>query len=185
MLHQYLALIDTEAERERFTELYHEHQNYMFCVAMKILHDEKLAEDAVHDAFMSAAKKISKIMKMSCNESRDYLIIIVRNAAFRIYNKNKRELPSEEITEPSPEHHSVQSEVEQRNMHKRMMEIIRGMNPNYGDVLMLRYYHGMNNSEIAEALGITPQNVRVRLHRGKELLREELERDDLYDGATV
>lgn len=135
MLHQYLAMLDTEAEKERFSKLYHQHQDYMFRIAMSILHDEKLSEDAVHEAFLSAAKNISKIMKMSCNESRNYLIIIVKHAACRIYNRNKRELPSEEISERSPEHRSVQAAVEQRDLQERMMQIIREMNPTYGDVL--------------------------------------------------
>jgi RNA polymerase sigma-70 factor (ECF subfamily) len=41
-------------------------------------------------------------------------------------------------------------------------------------VLVLSEFEGLRDSEIAETLGISPGAVKIRLHRARERLREEL-----------
>ena len=45
----------------------------------------------------------------------------------------------------------------------------------YRMVIILYYYHGMNQREIAEALGVRRSMVSYRLRRGLKLLKIELE----------
>ena len=60
-----------------------------------------------------------------------------------------------------------------------MNDCIRGyvekLPENYRTVLVLSEWEGLRNNEIAEILGITLDTVKIRLHRGKEKLKEELE----------
>ena len=44
----------------------------------------------------------------------------------------------------------------------------------YKETLVLRLIEGMTGPEIAEQTGMTPDSVRVNLHRGMKLLRKEL-----------
>jgi RNA polymerase sigma-70 factor (ECF subfamily) len=44
--------------------------------------------------------------------------------------------------------------------------------------LILRFVEGMTGPEIAELTGMTPGSVRVNLHRGMKLLREQLSTED-------
>ena len=44
----------------------------------------------------------------------------------------------------------------------------------YRTVLMLREVEELSTSETAAALGLTEENVKVRLHRGRSFLRREL-----------
>jgi len=61
---------------------------------------------------------------------------------------------------------------------KEMSECIRGRIGNlpgsYGEVLALRELGGMTNAEIASALGVSEGAVKIRLHRARSLLREDL-----------
>ena len=61
---------------------------------------------------------------------------------------------------------------------KEMSECIRGRIGNlpgsYGEVLALREMGGMTNAEIASALGVSEGAVKIRLHRARSLLREDL-----------
>jgi RNA polymerase sigma-70 factor (ECF subfamily) len=58
----------------------------------------------------------------------------------------------------------------------RMLEIIRSLPEAYRETLVLRLVEGMTGPEIAERTGLTPASVRVNLHRGMKMLREQLER---------
>ena len=61
MLQLYLQLLDTEEEKQGFELLYETYRKLMHWVANNILHDEKLAEDAVHEAFLRIIKNFHKI----------------------------------------------------------------------------------------------------------------------------
>ena len=56
------------------------------------------------------------------------------------------------------------------------------MDSKYGDVLMLKYYYDMSINEMAEQLGLTPENVKVRLHRGRAILKSKLEGAGIVEG---
>lgn len=68
--------------------------------------------------------------------------------------------------------------LERRMIAKEMNECIRGRIGNlpgsYGEVLVLRELGGMTNAEIASALGVSEGAVKIRLHRARSLMREDL-----------
>ena len=57
----YLQMIDGPEDRSKFEQLYLAYRGLMYFIAESILGNEQDAEDAVHDAFVSVAKNISKI----------------------------------------------------------------------------------------------------------------------------
>jgi RNA polymerase sigma-70 factor (ECF subfamily) len=68
--------------------------------------------------------------------------------------------------------------VEQQLVRKEMGECIRSyiqrLPRNYQTVLVLSELEGLPNKEIAEILGVTLDTVKIRLHRAREMLKEEL-----------
>ena len=56
------------------------------------------------------------------------------------------------------------------------LEAIQSLPETYRESLTLRLVEGMTGPEIAQRTGLTPDSVRVNLHRGMKLLRERLER---------
>lgn len=185
MLGLYLAMIDNEEDKITFEELYYKYKSVMFNIAVSILKDKQLSEDAVHEAFLSVAKNISKISDKNCIQTRNYLIIIVKNSARRIYNKNKNEFEGGEIFETVPDLHSIEIDTENSIRQKELMSMITELDVKYSDVLMFRYFYDMKNREIADALGITLENVKIRLIRGKQMLKEKLLEEKNYDRRTI
>ncbi|HXG72327.1 MAG TPA: sigma-70 family RNA polymerase sigma factor [Gemmatimonadaceae bacterium] len=53
--------------------------------------------------------------------------------------------------------------------------VIRALPEAYRETLLLRLIEGCSGAEIAELCGLTPDSVRVNLHRGFKLLRARLE----------
>jgi RNA polymerase sigma-70 factor (ECF subfamily) len=61
-----------------------------------------------------------------------------------------------------------------------LLAAIRSLPGNYAETLALRLIEGMSGAEIAQLTGLTPDSVRVNLHRGMRKLREIMD----TSGAT-
>ena len=55
-----------------------------------------------------------------------------------------------------------------------VLDVVRKLPDAYRETLLMRLVEGMSGAEIAERSGLTPGSVRVNLHRGMKLLREQL-----------
>ena len=55
-----------------------------------------------------------------------------------------------------------------------LQDAVLALPPNYRSVLILRDIEEMSTTDTAEALELTEENVKVRLHRARALLRREL-----------
>jgi RNA polymerase sigma-70 factor, ECF subfamily len=67
----------------------------------------------------------------------------------------------------------------------RILSAIHSLPQAYRETLVLRLVEGMSGPEIAEATGLTPESVRVNLHRGMRKLREVLAIDVQAVGAST
>jgi len=69
--------------------------------------------------------------------------------------------------------------IEKQLIREEMNDCIRGyiekLPGDYRAVLVLSEYEGLKNNEIAKILGITLDTVKIRLHRARTKLKEELE----------
>lgn len=180
MLAYCLSLLDTKEDKIQFEYAYNEYKDVMFNFAFSILKDKHLAEDAVQEAFMSAAKHLKKFSEKSCIQMRNYLIIIVKNASLRIYNKRKHEICVEEVFEDVPDIHNIEIETENRSSQEALFKIIKSLDDKYSDVLILKYFYELKDREIAEALGVTRETVKIRIIRGKDLIKQKLLKDGFY-----
>ena len=57
----YLSMIDSADDQSKFEKIYWEYQNLMYYVASQLLKNPLDIEDAVHNAFVSIAERISEI----------------------------------------------------------------------------------------------------------------------------
>ena len=61
MIALYLSLIDTPSDKTKFILLYEKYRRLMHYTAKEILKSDKLAEEAVQEAFIRIAKNFNKI----------------------------------------------------------------------------------------------------------------------------
>ncbi|MBQ8134605.1 MAG: RNA polymerase sigma factor [Clostridia bacterium] len=174
MLMLCLAAIDSEKDRKSFEEIYHDHKNILYAHAFSILKDVPSAEDAVQDCFVALARNFSKTYAMDCNQIRSYLIIITRNAAYKIYNKRKREISTEDIYMDREDTSDMTLDTENRELRKKLYDMIGQLDSKYGDVIMLKYYCGMRDKDIAQTLDLSVENVKIRLYRARAMLKNKL-----------
>ncbi len=163
-----MALIEDE-EKSKFEEIYIKYKQTMFYIANKILRDEYLAEDAVHQAFLRIIDNLDKINEINCHKSKAFIVIIVQNISIDFYRKRKREA---NISFEGIEY-AIGSQDESFDLNE-IEEAILKLPVNYSSVFRLKYSLGYTNLEISEILNINEANVRKRISRGKDKLEEIL-----------
>lgn len=152
----YLMMIDAEEDKQKFAILYETYRHLMMKVALNVLKDTFLAEDAVHEAFIKIAKNMEKIGEIDATATKRYLLTITKNATIDIYRKRN---------------HQFQREI---YVDDGILDILRCLPVKYRDVFLLKYSGNMDNDEIAKVLNITEGTIRQRLSRGKIMIQEAL-----------
>jgi len=123
-------------------------------------------EDLLQDVFLSAWNRLDGLRDPAAFGG--WLATIARNRATDFHRRavDSVELP-DDLTAPE----TTSSHAEALGV----LEIIRALPVAYRETLVLRLVEGLTGPEIAERTGLTPASVRVNLHRGMKLLREQLE----------
>ena len=73
-----IMTFDTEQDKQKFEEAYRRYNKVCYNFALDILNDSKLAEDAVHDAFLRLYNHLDKIDDGSSRRTGNYIITIVK-----------------------------------------------------------------------------------------------------------
>ena len=170
----YLALIETDSDKEKFEIIYTEYRSLMFFVANRILGDTRDSEDAVHDAFVKIAEIIEKIDTAKCPKTRSLVVTIVERKAIDLYRQRKRRktvsLDEELINVPSAADFQTDPE------RPLLAEAIVLLPTRYRELLLLKYDSGFSEKEIADLLSMTVANVHKTMQRAKEKLGQILEK---------
>ena len=167
----YLSMIELDEDKNKLEQLYTTYKQTMFYSANRILKDEYLAEDVVHQAFLRIIDNLSKIDKIDCHKTKGFIVIIVENIAIDFYRKRKRENNRSfdkievYIEDIKAKDNFILSDIE---------EAILKLPINYSTVLRLKYSQGYSNKEVAQILNISEENVRQRISRARKRLTENL-----------
>lgn len=156
---------------ELMFELY---EQKMYRVAFSILHNEWQAEDAVMDAFEKILKHEDVTDEPYSDDTKRYVIQVIKNAAIDIYRKNVRE--REHITFVEDESGQIfhQDDDFDCAFSNKVADIIKGLPKEYRDVLYERYAKEKTVQETAQTLHISECAVRKRQERALKMLRDRI-----------
>ena len=171
-------------ERDLFHELIRPYERTVYMTAVSILRDAAEAEDAAQEAMIKAyrglksfrgdAKFSTWLTSITLNEARSRLRKSARVKVESLDNDNRdqqedytpflvadwREIPSETL--------------EREELAQQIQNAIEGLPPSYREVFLLRDKEEMSIEEIAQALGVTANLVKVRLFRARMMLQKQL-----------
>ncbi|HPU63741.1 MAG TPA: sigma-70 family RNA polymerase sigma factor [Mobilitalea sp.] len=181
MLLLYLSMLENEEDKKRMADIYEEHKHALLLYALKITgYNQTMAEDAVHNAFLSIIKEKEKYLHLDSKNFRYVSVSIVRNKCIDLLRKEKRyaDTPIEELEiyfsteEKSPEEQAeIASEYDLIKKHLSSIDEISRQ------VLIMKYALGMSYKEISEKLNIPYENIGVRISRAKDKVRRLVEKD--------
>ena len=173
----YMALVDDE-DISAFEEMYNKYKQPLFHIAFSILNNKHDAEDAVQEAFIKIADSFTDVLQIPCNELNSFLVIICRNAAINIYNKNKRIAEHSTGLDERIAAEDVMLIAEDKDT---LMASLSRLPQEYKDVLFLYDLRGYSAKETAQLLNLSEINVRVRVFRARKMLKDILIGGDCHD----
>ena len=155
-----------------FDALVRRHLPGALAAAERLLGDRSDAEDLVQDAFLRAMDRLPLL-----DPGRPFgpwFYTLLRNLGINQLRARKvRHTEPESLdaasTEPLPDEAVVHSE-----MRTRFDAALAALTPRQREIVMLFEVEGWKGVEIAEHLGLTPENVRWHLHQAKKSLRASL-----------
>lgn len=125
--------------------------------------ERREVSDLMQDVFVSALANLGQLRDPRAVGG--WLATLARNRATdHLRTRRRLEALPDEISVT----HADRSEAEQ------VLATIRTLPEAYRETLVLRLVEGMSGPEIAAEVGLTPDSVRVNLHRGMALLRARL-----------
>ncbi len=152
-----------QGSRAAFGQLYQQYSRMVHGLLLaRVPHSE--VEDMVQDVFLAALRRLQ-----SLRDERAFggwLAMIARNQAIDYHRRTPKitELKDHMLTEKPPEPEAL-----------AVLDTIRGLPDAYRETLILRLVEGLSGPEIALQTGLSPDSVRVNLHRGMKILREKME----------
>jgi RNA polymerase sigma-70 factor (ECF subfamily) len=180
----FLLLMMGRVSQDKFLQVYYDNRDIMFTIANAILENAHNAEEAVQEAFLKIALKMSKnedlFLSKSCEEIGGLCGIVCRGCAIDIYRKHKSQnaatvdVDDDTIAETVSISDDVVEKIVTKSGYDRILSAISEMKDTYRDVLTLKFVFEYSNDEIAKLLGINKRTVEMRVFRGKNILAEKL-----------
>jgi len=172
VLYFYLAMLETQEDKDKMAVLYEMYREYLLNVARKVLHNDSDAEDALHQAFLRIANNFTNIGDVSSHQTRNYLVIIVTGIALNVQNKRRREgeLFFEDIGEAEDDL-VIEDQVLK---YETLWDAVEQLQPMQEEILYLRYFEGLSVKEVAKRMNLSESATKKRLERARHALRKVL-----------
>lgn len=154
----------------------------LYRVARAILRDNDEAEDVMQDAYVKAFEHLQQfagrsgfgawLTRIAVNEALARLRF--RNKMTQLAEESADEETSVPVTLLIAQSLSPEQESSNAEWGRLLEEAMLRLPEQYRTVLMLRDVEEMSTAETAAALELTEENVKVRLHRSRAMMRREL-----------
>jgi RNA polymerase sigma-70 factor (sigma-E family) len=151
--------------------LYRAHWRYLVRLAALLVDDVASAEDVVQDAFVALHRRAGALRDPDA--ALAYLRASVVNLSRSVLRRRqvaRKHLRVAEPEETAPADHDVLV----RDEHRAALAAVRALPRYQREVLILRYWSGLSEREIAQTLGIAPGSVKSAASRGMATLQRVL-----------
>lgn len=170
-----LSLIDRilGGEQQLYGELVSRYKSYTFTIALKILQNRPEAEEAAQDAFIKAFHHLGGFNRQS--KFSTWLYRIAFNTAISYKRKHRHQFQSIENT-VIEYHQEADGMLEKTDKKKFLHLAMAKLNELDRTALTLFYMQEFALEEIAEIMSMQANTVKVRIHRARLRVAEELKK---------
>jgi len=159
-----------------FEILIERYQKTIFNIVLRMVNDEETARDLTQDIFIRVYEKMgsfkfsyrffSWIYRIAANETINYL-------------KSAQRIELHKLTEKLV--NEADSGSEREETIQKLRKGLRQIRPDLRLLLLLKYFFGLSYEEMAEVLQLPEKKIKARLFTAREVLREELLKNDFFD----
>ncbi len=173
-----------QGDMEAFNALVLNYQDMLYRVALRIVHDECIAEDAMQEAMIHAFRHIRSFRG---GNFKSWLARVTVNASYDELRRGKRHLamPLEQFTSEGEEIESPEwirdlsagpeERAESSEVQRALQQCIKALMPDYRLMVILVDMEGMSYEEAAHVARVPVGTVKSRLARARMQLRKSLQ----------
>ncbi len=179
----FLFIFTDDKIESKYCRMYTLHERVMIKLARSILKDQKYSEDVVQECFLSILeneKLMQKFAEPDSPATKSYLMMMVKSRAINLYRKIKKQntvMDDNEnllymVEDKNADVEKILANAEILTEARQYLSVLDPMDIN---IMTLKYYKGLQNTEIADILDIDSSLVGVRLYRAKKKLAAEVQ----------
>ena len=177
MSQEELVAAARDGDQQAFEELVRQTYAATYTLAFRLTGNEEDARDVVQETYLRAWKAIRRfrgdaqfstwLYRITANTSSSMTQRRSRNRADSLDDQGSEVIDDRPFANP-------EASSEASALHQRLSEAVAELPPKLRTIVVLKDVYGMPHKEIAELLGTTEGAVKVRLHRARRRLKEEL-----------
>ena len=159
-----------------FSQLVQKYGHLAFSLSMKILNQREDAEEAAQDSFLKAYNSLSSFNSDSAFMTW-FFRIVYNTSISRLRTRKNIEVKIEDVKISDSEVLSTENTMGQLNKEDRQKYLQIGLeklDPDERALLKMYYYDDFSMDEVGVITGLTVSNVKVKIHRSRKKLLQEL-----------
>jgi RNA polymerase sigma-70 factor (ECF subfamily) len=178
-----LVALVARGDEDALAELYDRVGRIAYGLALRVLRDERLAEDAIQEAFLQVWRSAATYRAERAKASTWVLTLVHRRAVDLVRREERRQtdpLTDESVLGQAPE--QTEEAAWLRFERERVQAALAELPDVQREALELAYYGGFSQSELADRLGVPLGTIKSRMFAGLSRLRELLD-DSNQEGS--
>jgi RNA polymerase sigma factor (sigma-70 family) len=169
-----LVALLARGDEGALAELYDRFGAVSYGLALRVVRDAALAEDAVQDAFLTVWRTASRFVAERA-KARTWILTLVHRRAVDVVRREQTRRTDSLKEPPEPGGRTAEEEAWLRLERTRVQEALKRLPDQQREAIELAYYGGFTQSELADRLGEPLGTVKSRMFTGLSRLRELLE----------
>ncbi|MEX0720326.1 MAG: RNA polymerase sigma factor [Balneolaceae bacterium] len=180
-------------EKELYEILMRRHNQTLYRVLRGYLKNEEEVQDLMQETYLKAYEKLYQfkheakfstwLIRIGINEALTKIKVQERESRFKNADHEQNFYKLNKIPDSMPVN------PERRMMRKEAIQILEQaidqLSSKYRSVYIMREIEGLSIKEIADSMDLSESNVKVRIHRAKTMIKEELyqqnKSEDLFE----
>jgi RNA polymerase sigma-70 factor (ECF subfamily) len=175
-----LVALVARADEDALAELYDRFGRIAYGIALRIVRDPALAEDAVQDGFLAVWRSAGRFVAERAKASPWIHTLIHRRSVDLVRREQPRRAEPLDAA-PVDSGEDTEQEAWLRLRRARVQEALKRLPDKQREALELAYYGGFTQSELADRLGEPLGTIKSRMFSGLASLRELLAEDELEE----
>lgn len=163
---------------DAFAEIVRRHERRLRLVLIRVLGDDRDAEEATQDAFVQAWRNLDRYRGDAAVFTWLYRIGV--NEALARLRRKRLETVELETSEGESARYTrrdtqPEASAESADVKAQVTAALKTLPDDYREAVVLRDIAGLSNEEVAESLGVSVAAAKSRIHRGRLQLRAILD----------
>jgi len=180
-----LVALVARSDEAALAEIYDRYGRIAFGLALRVLRDRSLAEDAVQEALMSVWRSATRFVPERASARTWILTHVHRRAVDLVRREERRRTEPYEALETHASPDVTDEAVWLSLERERVQSALKRLSDPQREAIELAYYGGFTQSELAERLGEPLGTIKSRMFNGlarlREMLHEGVPEEDEWD----